>query len=376
MAALPLSSPFSPGHAQTPHPFNDEDEEEVTCQGFTWDLVKTLLNIDRREFPASPYADPQPTPLASRLTTSRWGDRSFGGTMATRWQDEGPTATATNDITINVVEFGGGELAVPLKPFLQGNRCLHVVVFDLIQACMEQEEAIREIQHTILSIESSLTVSTRFPETRSSKDKDIFLVGTFKDKLPSQDANKLLEDLSAAIVSALRSFESFSRISVPVDGPHIIFYALDQEKKPDGVSLDDGPPPEDVELSQLRHDLCGAIQQHEAIRQPRPAMWLRTLEELRGLPAPQREGESFYKHAVGLNQARYIADMMAYDFTNRPMDDSMFTLMLDYLEENGELQRIKQPISTPLPESSPLTDVTIIVQPEDILRIYKEVRET
>jgi len=248
-----------------------------------------------------------------------------------------------------------------------------MIVFDIFQACMEQEVVIHDIESAILTIESNTTVSTRFPDTRDAKSKDIFLVGTFKDKLPVLEAKRLLEELSSTIVNSIRSLDSFPRIITPIDKPNSIFFSLGQKEEEEIDLPQDGPPPEDIELSKLRHDLVEALQLHEAIRQARPAMWLRTLEELRGLPAPQREGESFYKHAVGLNQARYIADMMGYEYTNRPMEDSMFTLMLDYMEEFGEILRVQQPISIPLPDSSPPTDITILVQPEDILRICKEV---
>lgn len=102
-------------------------------------------------------------------------------------------------------------------------------------------------------------------------------------------------------------------------------------------------------------------------------MWLRFLEELRSVPAggsnaaqtssssSSSSSSPSYRHAISYEQAKQIANKIAYEYTNRPMAPSTFQLMLKLLGEMGEIVTLG-------------TDV-VIPRKDYVLRVYQKVRK-
>lgn len=238
---------------------------------------------------------------------------------------------------------------------------LQVICFDLFKAQYGREETLRDLASIFLVLDTLLPPGIT---NQGRVHHSVILVGTFRDALPTAEEDKVMDEISLAISRRLRSFNTFGRIRVPPSSR--IYYAVGLGNRSAGGMMTPsssgraGPQRQAEEVSALREAVCSSVVRSGALRRNRPTLWLRALEEMRSIPAThvQSSGQSPFRSAIPLEQARHVADRVNSEFTGRPMEDDMFDVMLRMLAELGEVM---------------LLPTHLVVRPEKILKIYQRV---
>jgi ankyrin repeat protein len=358
--------------------YDSSGGSDYNFSSFTAQLIQTLLGIKGRQEHARKISSAfEQHPLASPHLYS---------------QDD------AGEVSITCWDIATADAAVPLQPVLLQHADVVLVCFDLVKAILNQADTLRDLIYLFSALDSQEHRPGAPPRAgivspargrgrgevgqRVFHRRDVFLVGTFLDAVPSiinkgggreregKRVVAVLEDLNEAICQSLVSFESFGRLRLPhsLHKPRV-FFIVGADDTTAATSI--ATPNAAIgaagnEVGSLRRALCKAVMRNGSLRKSRPSMWMRFLEKVRtaggGAGTEGASGRGGGAGLISLDHARQIANQVCLEFTNRPMAPVMFSLMIKLLGEMGEVLQL------------PRNDV-LLTRPDAILRVYQHLVE-